>query len=148
MDDFAQLTLELFMNKNAYNRYMEKTYPGKHEEREEYIKNMKKYKNRILYITRQFLENPDLQITCEMNDMFSDYCKTCIKYFELKDLEEVCSYERNEETDEDTMFDPEQMVDYISDDASVKVNADSPVVKKAKYKMDAFFSPKESQYQR
>ena len=142
MDDFAQLTLELFMNKNAYNRYIEKTDPGKHEEREEYIKNMKKYKNRIIHITRQFLEDPDLQITYEMNDMFSDYCKTCIKYFELKDLEEVCSYDRSEAMEQDTMFDPDQMVDYISDDASVKANTDNPVVKKSKYKMDVFFRPK------
>lgn len=143
MDQFSQLTLELFMNKNAYNRYVEKTDPDKHEEHKEYKQKVRKYKDRIIHITRRYLENPDLQITCEMNDMFSDYCKTCIKYFELKDLEEVCSYERNEDTDEDTMFHPEQMLDYISDDGSVKVNTDTPVVK-AKHKINAFFSPKES----
>jgi hypothetical protein len=141
MDEFAKLTLELFMNKNAYNRYVEKTDPDKHEEHQEYKEKTRKYKERIIDITRRYLDNPDMQITCEMNDMFSDYCKTCIKYFELKDLEETCSYERKEEPDEDTMFDPEQMVEYVSDDASVKANTDASR-QKSKYTMDAFFRSK------
>ena len=139
MDEFAQLTLELFMNKNAYNRYVEQTDPDKHEEHKEYKQKARKYKDRILYITRQYLDNPDMQITCEMNDMFSDYCKTCIKYFELKDLEEICSYERREEPDENTMFYPEQMIENISDDESVKVNPDTS---KSNYTVDAFFRNK------
>ena len=141
MDEFAKLSLELFMNKNAYNRYVEKTDPDKHEEHKEYKEQTRKYKERIIGITRRYLDNPDMQITCEMNDMFSDYCKTCIKYFELKDLEETCSYEHKEEPDEDTMFDPDQMVEYMRDDASVKGNIDT-CSQKSKYTMDAFFRNK------
>ena len=142
MDAFAQLTLELFMNKTAYNRYVEQTDPDKHEEHKEYKQKARKYKDSILYITRQYLDNPDIQITSEMNDMFSDYCKTCIKYFELKDLEETCSYERKEELDEDIMFDPDQMVEHLSDDDSIKANTDSQITKKPKYTVDAFFRNK------
>lgn len=117
MDEFSQLTLELFMNKNAYNRYVEKTDPNKFQERQDYINKALKYKGRILDITRRYIDNPDLQITTEMNDMFSDYCKTCIKYFELKDLEEACTCKDEDET----MFDPQQMDD-CEDNASTKVN--------------------------
>ena len=142
MDDFAKLTLELFMNKNAYNRYMEQTDPIKHNEHQEYIKNMQKYKMHILDITRRFIEDPDLQITCEMNDMFSDYCKTCIKYFELKDLEDSCVYDNKKNAkDEDTMFDD-------IDNSSTIVHAEMPLLDskyrenapkaKAKYTLDSF----------
>ena len=118
MNNLAQLTLELFMNKNAYNRYMEKTDPNKYDENQRYISQMQKNKSRILDITRRFIENPDLQITVEMNDMFSDYCKTCLKYFELKDLENSCQSKQ----DEDNMF------DFSTDEfeiSSTKADADS-----------------------
>lgn len=109
MDSIDQMTLSFLMNKNTYNRYVEQTDPVKYKEQQEYRKKMRKYKDRILSITRRFIENPDLQITLEMNDMFSDYCKTCIKYFELKDLENSCSYEKGDQEEDEMMFDPEQM---------------------------------------
>jgi hypothetical protein len=146
MDNLAQMTLELFMNKNAYNRYIEKTDPNKFEEHREYIQKTKKYKDRILGITRRFLEDSTLQITGEMNDMFYDYCKTCIKYFELKDLEETCTYEREHDTDE-IMFDPLDMNEYDTvADVSIKGHhdivhtADTKYSKKQDelYTLDAF----------
>ena len=111
MDSIDHMTLSFLMNKNTYNRYIAKTDPDKYKEQEEYRDKIRKYKNTILSITTRFLENPDLQITNEMNDMFSDYCKTCIKYFELKDLENSCSYEK-EDKDDEMLFDPEQMTEY------------------------------------
>jgi hypothetical protein len=121
------------MNKNAYNRYIEKTDPLKHQEREEYIEKTQKYKSKILDITRRFIDNPDLQITTEMNDMFSDYCKTCIKYFELKDLEESCRYEdKKKEDDDNSMFYDEM------DDSSVRVNPDTLYSKCREPKYTAF----------
>ena len=136
MDEFSKLTLELFMNKNAYNRYIEKTDPNKYQEHQDYIIKGQKYKSRILDITRRFIENPDLQITSEMNDMFSNYCKTCIKYFELKDLEDSCLWQK--EPDDDTMFDPMQMVDENIECASTKANIDDTEYKDARYTLDSF----------
>jgi len=104
MENIDQLTLELLMNKTNYYKYIEKTDEKKYKEREEYIKNVKKYKLRILEITQRYLEDPDLQISLEMNDMFSDYCKTCIKHFQIKTFEN--SFNKN---DEEVLFDPEQM---------------------------------------
>jgi hypothetical protein len=164
MDSIDQMTLSFLMNKNTYNRYIEQTDPAKYKEQQEYRKKMRKYKDRILSITRRFLENPDLQITLEMNDMFSDYCKTCIKYFELKDLENSCSYEKDDQEEEEMMFDPEQMREYEENEQYENIenesmmghadsvdhfllgsnSVDEPRKKKsqAKYTLDAFMKQK------
>ena len=99
MDRLDRLTMEMFMNKKSYNRYIEKTDPKKYEETQTYIQNMKKYKDRILSITQRYLEDPDLQITSDMNQMFSEYCKTCVLYFESKK-----ETQGSESEDEDTLF--------------------------------------------
>jgi hypothetical protein len=103
MENIDKLTMELFMNKKSYNRYIEQNDPKKYSERLCYIEKMKKFKNRILSMTEKYLENPDLQITNEMNQMFMDYCKTCVKYFEI----ETDNTQENE--DDDTLFDPKYM---------------------------------------
>ena len=100
MNDMDKLTMEMFMNKKLYHRFIEKTDPKKYDEQQTYIRNMKKYQEKILSITRQYLENPHLQITTELNQMFSDYCKTCVKYFQV---------EERANDPEDTLFDPEHM---------------------------------------
>lgn len=125
MDSIDQMTLSFLMNKNTYNRYVEQTDPAKYKEQQEYRKKIRKYKDRILSITRRFIENPDLQITLEMNDMFSDYCKTCIKYFELKDLENSCSYEKGDQEEDEMLFDPEQMRDYEENEQYENIQEES-----------------------
>jgi hypothetical protein len=164
MDSIDQMTLSFLMNKNTYNRYVEQTDPAKYKEQQEYRKKMRKYKDKILSITRRFLENPDLQITLEMNDMFSDYCKTCIKYFELKDLENSCSYEKEDQEEDEMMFDPQQMREYEENEQYENIekestmghadsvdhfllgsnSVDEPRKKKsqAKYTLDAFMKQK------
>jgi hypothetical protein len=135
MEDISKMTMELLMNKKSYSRYMENTDPIKYQQRQAYLKKVQKYKARILNLTRQYIENPDLQITTEMNHIFSEYTRIFIKYFEMKDLEESCCFETKKEEDEDILFDPIQMnsnemEDDIGlyenmDNASVTCNADS-----------------------
>jgi len=100
MNDLDRLTMEMFMNKKSYHRFIEKTDPKKYDEQQKYLRNMRKYREKILSITQRYLENPDLQITTEMDQMFADYCKTCVKYFQV---------EQGTNDDEDMMFDPIQM---------------------------------------
>lgn len=111
MDEISQFTMEMFMNKNTYNRYIEKTDPNKHQDHKKFIRKTELYRDRIIKITMDYLNNPDMQVTIEMNDMFSDYCKTCIKYFELKDLEESSGDNYQKGNDEDVMFDPDEMTE-------------------------------------
>jgi hypothetical protein len=105
METVDKLTLELLMNKNTYNRYIEKTDPSKHKEEQQFRKKIKKYKSRMLSLTMKHLDNPNFQINNELSTMISEYARTFIKYFEMNDLEISCFYSNEkEEEDEDTLF--------------------------------------------
>lgn len=98
------LTLELFMNKTMYKRYIQRTNPQKHEENQMFYTKLNKYKYRILSMTNDLVENPDKQVTTDVNDIFQTYVKELIRYFEMRDIEAPCKKE-----DEDIMFDPVAM---------------------------------------
>ena len=151
MEDISKMTLELLMNKKSYSRYMENTDPSKYQERQDYLAKVRKYKGRILNLTRQYMENPDLQITTEMNLMFAEYTRMFIKYFEMKDLEESCCFEWKKEKDEDILFDPNQMescepdndlddenVYELNDDVSMLGHADNQKKPAYQYTLNAF----------
>jgi hypothetical protein len=100
MDRIDKLTLEFLMNKNTYNRYIEKTDPNKYKQEQEFREKINKYKSKMVSLTLQYLDNRNFQVNNELDEMIYQYAKTFIKYFEMKDLENV-----NEFTDDqDTMF--------------------------------------------
>lgn len=101
------LTLELFMNKSMYNRYIEKTNPKKHQEQQEFLTKLNRYKHKILELTNTLVENPDKQITTDVNDIFNTYVKELVRYFEMKAIEMPSKNGK----DGDTMFDPFSMDD-------------------------------------
>lgn len=96
MEQIDKLTLELLMNRTTYQKYIEKIDPKKFEENKTYKEKIDLYKNRILNLTREYLENPDKQITLDMNDSFYEYAQSCIRYFEDVDVNEA---------DDNLMFD-------------------------------------------
>lgn len=106
MENLDKLTLQLLSNKNQYNKYLSKEDPARYREHQEYLQKIKKNKHRILGFVKDFLENPDKDFNIEMNEMFSQFAQTSIKYCFMKDLEKrgVC-YE-NDDTDsgDDIMF--------------------------------------------
>ena len=85
--DLDKLTLELLMNKTNYKRYIEKTDPKKFDERQTFLARVRKYRGRILSLTEDYLENPDIQITLDMNQAFDDYMKSAIRYLEDQDIQ-------------------------------------------------------------
>jgi hypothetical protein len=98
-----KLTLELFMNKGMYNKYIQKTDPKAHEEKQQYLAKLRKYKHKILEITENLLNDPDDSITTDVNAGFNDYAKELIKYFDMKSLEggRPKKYGSGEEHDDD-----------------------------------------------
>jgi transcription elongation factor GreA-like protein len=94
--DIDKLTLELLMNKTTYQKYVEKTDPKKFEENRTYKEKVELYKSRILEITKEYLENPDKQVSLDMNHAFYEYSKSCIRHFEDVDVNAI---------DDDTLFD-------------------------------------------
>ena len=85
--DLDKLTLELLMNKTNYKKYIEKTDPKKFDERQTFLARVRKYRARILALTEDYLENPDIQITLDMNQAFDDYVKSAIRHIEDEDIQ-------------------------------------------------------------
>jgi hypothetical protein len=86
-DPINKLTLEFLMNRSKYKKYVEKVDPHKHRENEKHLQKIWKYKNRILNITSDLVDNPELMITLDVGDCFHGYMRTVIRYFEMKDME-------------------------------------------------------------
>ena len=102
-----QLTLELFMNKKNYKKYIEKADSKKHSEIQSHHLDLVKYRGSIVAMTDDLLENPNLQITTEINDIFDAYTKTIIRHLKNKELERQTNYgnqEHEREVDDDIMF--------------------------------------------
>lgn len=104
MESIDKITLELLTNKQQYNKYLSKEDPQKYREHQLYLEKIKKYKSKILNLSKQFLENPEMSFNLEMNEMFSVFAKTAIRYIELRELENENQYNigrEKEEIDED-----------------------------------------------
>ena len=85
--DINKLTLELLINKNNYNKYLSKNDPKKYKEQKEYFDKIQKYRNKILDLTNDLIQDPKIQINNELNEIFHNYMRTCIRYFEMKEIE-------------------------------------------------------------
>ena len=105
-EQLNKLTLELFMNKNNYKKYLSKTDTRKYEEYQTHLSNINKYKRSLLQITDNLLNDPNMQITTEVNDIFEIYIKTLIDHLQRKEFEDTSNesdYTKNND-DEDMLF--------------------------------------------
>ena len=102
MDGVDKITLELLMNKSQYTKYLSVKDPTRYEELQQHLEKVAKYKDQIMEITHEYCEDHNTQKSLELNDAFSDYVKSCIKFIEMKEFEEEPKYEKT--LDEDTMF--------------------------------------------
>lgn len=99
------ITLELLMNKGQYNKYISKEHPEKYEKVKEFQGKLYKYKYDIIDLTKELLENPEKEITNEVNDIFQAYAKKLIHFFEMKELETGNLFTpRPYNNDDDMMF--------------------------------------------
>jgi hypothetical protein len=108
MESIDKITLELLTNKNQYNKYLSKENPQKYKDHQIYLEKIQKYKSKILNLSKQFLEDPEMSFNLEMNEMFSIFAKTTIRYIELRELENENQYnngrEKESEEYEETLF--------------------------------------------
>ena len=95
-----KVTLELLMNKNHYNRYLSQTDPKKHQEHLNHLEKIRKYRSKIINTTTDYLNNPDHQVTTEVNEAFDHYVRTLIRHMECKEMENV----EGSSPDEDMLF--------------------------------------------
>jgi F0F1-type ATP synthase membrane subunit b/b' len=97
-----KITLELLLNKSAYQKYLSKTDPEKHNEYQEFIKKTKRFRSNILEITENLIDHEKHQYTNEVTDAFGAYMHALIKYLEIE-----LSNQQN--GDEDVLFPPENI---------------------------------------
>ena len=103
MSSLDKLTLELLINKTQYKKYIQQTDPKKHSEMQLYLGKIKKYQNKIEHIFLSLLENPEIQITTDINTDFTHFVKTCIQYFESN------TSDKYNQEDDDVLFDENAM---------------------------------------
>jgi hypothetical protein len=112
-----QITMECFMNKNAYQKIIAKTNPLLFLENTRFQQQKKKYKTKILERTRQLL-SPTFCETNEVRSMIQEsfdlYVKQVIQEFELQKYE----MKRENEDDEDILFGNCVSEQVFSDDES------------------------------
>lgn len=84
----AKLTLEMFMNNSYYTKYLSTSDPNAYKEHQGFLDAILRHRYSIIDITHQLLDHPETQITSPVLEAFRDYANACIKYIELKELEE------------------------------------------------------------
>jgi len=119
MEGIDKITLELLMNKAQYNKYLEIKDPSKYEEHQQYLEKVAKYRDRIMQMTDEYCENNNTQKSTELDDAFANYVKSCIRFIEMKEMEEEPKYEKDTE---DIMFNNPQPMKSFWGKGSIKKN--------------------------
>jgi hypothetical protein len=104
MNSIDKLTLELLINKSQYKKYVQKTDPAKYSENQIYLGKIERYRYKIEQMFSTLMENPEQQITTDVNRDFSFFMKTCIQYFELKEMEKTSQDHNGNPIDDETLF--------------------------------------------
>jgi F0F1-type ATP synthase membrane subunit b/b' len=84
--DFDMLSIQMFSNKNHYKKYLAKTNPEKYSEQQELLKKISKNREKINAMFSSLLENPEKQITTDINESFEQFVKACINHFHMEKL--------------------------------------------------------------
>jgi hypothetical protein len=101
MDGIDRMTLELLMNKTQYTKYLAIQDPNKYNEVKEHQSKVERYMDTIMEITEEYCANHTKQNSNELDDAFRDYAKSCIRFIEMKAMEQPF---KAKEEDGDVMF--------------------------------------------
>ena len=104
MNEIDQLTLKLLTSKKRYNNYLANANPEKSAEIEEYNQKVQKYVPQIKKLIGKYLENPETQISNEIDDMLENCFKTLIKHFEMQEYEEKCAIDATDSSEEEEIL--------------------------------------------
>ena len=97
-----ELTLSLLMNTKHYRKYVAQTNPEQAILDKQTIDDTRKYRNKILQITAELIDSPDLQISTDINQLFNTYTKQLIRHFKMKENERHHNSQYSEE--DETLF--------------------------------------------
>jgi len=125
-----KVTLELLLNRTNYQKYLSKSDPQKHSDYQEFLYKKTEFRDEILEMTTELLDNPKKMYTNEVGDAFDQYVQTLIKYLEI----ERANTEPND-NDDDVLF-PAQ--------TSQPKKPVSKYDRKSRYTMDAFVQKRDN----
>ncbi len=97
-----KLSLELLMNKSHYRKYIEKSDPNNHDEHQEYLYELAKYKQDIIQIVSKLTSEPDTQYNSTINSLFNEFSKAIIELCKHKHVENMNQY--NDDDPNDVIF--------------------------------------------
>ena len=100
MNDIDALTLKLLTSKKKYNAYLETVEPDKSSEMRAYIDAVKSNRKRIISLFESYVDEPEKQITNELDDAIEFCLKEILKHFETRDRENASAKNDYDETSE------------------------------------------------
>ncbi len=105
MNDIDALTLKLLTSKKKYNTYLETVEPDNGAKIREYCNAVKTNKDRIKVLLAKYLDDPETQITNELDDSVESCLKELLRHLEARDREsKSASYDYDEQDDDGPSF--------------------------------------------
>jgi hypothetical protein len=104
--DIDELTLSLLMNQTHYRKYVAQNNPEQANLDNQTIHDNRKYRYKILEITANMIDNPDFQISTDIDRSFNAYTRQLIRHFKMKDFDKQNKYHNgwHETNDDDDML--------------------------------------------
>lgn len=101
MNDIDALTLKLLTSKKKYNTYLETVEPDNGAKIREYCNAVKTNKDRIKVLLAKYLDDPETQITNELDDSVESCLKELLRHLEARDRESKSARNDYDEQDEE-----------------------------------------------
>lgn len=101
MNDIDALTLKLLTSKKKYNTYLETVEPDNGAKIRGYCDAVKTNKDRIKVIIAKYLDDPETQITNELDDSVESCLKELLRHLEARDRESKSARNDYDEQDEE-----------------------------------------------
>lgn len=101
MNDIDALTLKLLTSKKKYNTYLETVEPDNGAKIRGYCDAVKTNKDRIKVLLAKYLDDPETQITNELDDSVESCLKELLRHLEARDRESKSARNDYDEQDEE-----------------------------------------------
>ena len=98
MNDIDALTLKLLTSKKKYNTYLETVEPDNGAKIRGYCNAVKTNKDRIKVLLAKYLDDPETQITNELDDSVESCLKELLRHLEARDRESKSARNDYDET--------------------------------------------------
>ena len=113
MNDIDALTLKLLTSKKKYNTYLETVEPDNAAKIRGYCDAIHANKGRIRALFDKYMEDPEIQITNELDDSVESCLKELLRHLETRDREKKSA--RNDYNEEDEEEEEEEFNDFNID---------------------------------